>query len=140
MATITDQTVEQIMSTELIKVGVKESIHKVRELMDVNHIRHVPVLKEQKLVGILSLTDLQRLSFGGSFNEFESEIDESISTMLVASQVMKSDPVTVTKENTVREVAEILSTKEFHALPVVDGDALVGIVTTTDIIKLLLEE
>jgi CBS domain-containing protein len=53
---------------------------------------------------------------------------------------MVSKPVAVQHDATIREVAEILSTKEFHALPVVDGSKLVGIVTTTDLIKYLLEQ
>jgi CBS domain-containing membrane protein len=48
--------------------------------------------------------------------------------------------VTVAPETTIKEVAEILSKREFHALPIVEGDLLVGIVTTTDIIKYLLEQ
>jgi len=48
--------------------------------------------------------------------------------------------VTVSPETTIKQVAEILATKEFHALPVVEGKLLVGIVTTTDIIKYLIDQ
>jgi CBS domain-containing protein len=55
-------------------------------------------------------------------------------------QVMVSNPVTVKSMQTIKEVAEILASREFHALPVIDGTKLVGIVTTTDLIKYLLEQ
>lgn len=60
--------------------------------------------------------------------------------MFTVEQVMAKKLTTVSPDTTIREVAEILSKKEFHALPVVHGQLLVGIVTTTDIIKYLLSQ
>jgi CBS domain-containing protein len=48
--------------------------------------------------------------------------------------------VTVSPDTTIKEVAEILASREFHALPVCEGDLLVGIVTTKDLIKYLIEQ
>ena len=53
---------------------------------------------------------------------------------------MAKTPEVISSEATVKEVAEILSKREFHALPVVDNGDLVGIVTTTDLIKYLLAQ
>ena len=47
---------------------------------------------------------------------------------------------TISPETSIKEAAEILSTKEVHALPVVENDLLVGILTTTDVIKYLLKQ
>lgn len=55
-------------------------------------------------------------------------------------QVMAKKLILVSPETSIKETAEILSTNEFHALPVCEGDVLVGIVTTTDLIKYLLEQ
>ena len=61
--------------------------------------------------------------------------------MLTIAQVMKNNPKTVTPETQIREVAEMLAEEEFHALPVRDNDGkLEGIVTTTDLMKYLLEQ
>jgi CBS domain-containing membrane protein len=60
--------------------------------------------------------------------------------MFTVEQVMAKDVVSVTSKTTIQEVAEFLSKKEFHALPVVENDELVGIVTTTDLITYLLEQ
>jgi CBS domain-containing protein len=53
---------------------------------------------------------------------------------------MAKNLITISPETTIKEAAEILSSKEFHALPVVLGDLLVGIVTTTDLIKYLIDQ
>ena len=53
---------------------------------------------------------------------------------------MAKNLVKVSPDTTIRETAEILASKEFHALPVCEGDLLVGIVTTTDLIKYLIDQ
>lgn len=61
--------------------------------------------------------------------------------MFTIAQVMAKNLKSVSSGTTIKEVAEILTKNEFHALPVVDdGNELVGIVTTTDLIKYLLEQ
>ena len=55
--------------------------------------------------------------------------------MFTINQVMTKNITTIPSNATVREAAEFLVSKEFHALPVVEGEDLVGIVTTTDIIR-----
>ena len=82
---------------------------------------------------------MMRLSFGNLF-ENQEHADEAMFDMLSIDQVMVSNPVTVTTDMTIRDVAQILTEKEFHALPVVDGAELKGIVTTNDVIQYLLEQ
>jgi CBS domain-containing protein len=60
--------------------------------------------------------------------------------MFTVEQVMAKKLVTISPDTTIRETAEILSKKEFHALPVCLGELLVGIVTTTDLIKYLIDQ
>lgn len=60
--------------------------------------------------------------------------------MFSVEQVMARNLVKVAPDTSIKEVAEILSKKEFHALPVVEDELLVGIVTTTDLIKYLIDQ
>lgn len=60
--------------------------------------------------------------------------------MFSVEQVMARNLVKVSPDTTIKEVAEILSKREFHALPVVLDELLVGIVTTTDLIKYLIDQ
>ncbi len=103
-------------------------------------LRHFPVVDGNHLLGILSLTDILRLSFGKNFGSGQLEADEAIFEMLSIDQVMKHNPITVNSENSIEEVADILANEEFHALPVVDDGILTGIVTTTDVIRFLLDQ
>jgi CBS domain-containing protein len=131
--------ISKIMSGDLITVNITDDLRKVSRLMHEKNIRHIPVVSGNKLTGIVSKTDIMRLSFGNFF-EGQDQADEAIFDMLKLEQVMVSNPKTVTSEDAIREVAEFLTQAEFHALPVVDNDKLVGIVTTTDIIKYLVQQ
>jgi CBS domain-containing protein len=130
--------VKDIMTRNLFTVDVKDSIADVNNLIVKKHIRHIPVVKNGKLVGIISKTDINRMSFSGLF-ENTGEDEDAVFEMLSIEQVMRQNPRVVNAENTIKEVAEILSSEDFHALPVVNNDgSLAGIVTTTDLINYLL--
>ena len=70
----------------------------------------------------------------------ETEVDVTVYNMFSVEQVMARNLVKVSPDTTIKEVAEILSKREFHALPVVLDELLVGIVTTTDLIKYLIDQ
>jgi CBS domain-containing protein len=131
--------VSKIMTANPVTVDVSTDLRAVNKLMTSKRIRHVPVVAHDKLVGVISHTDIMRLSFGSLF-EGQGSADEAIFDMLTLEQVMVSNPKTVTSTTEIRDVAEFLTTAEFHALPVVDDGKLTGIVTTTDIIKYLIEQ
>ncbi|MEM0938928.1 MAG: CBS domain-containing protein [Bacteroidota bacterium] len=132
------EKVASIMTKDVITVQINESLHRVNDTFKKKSIRHLPVVVDDELVGILSQTDILRISFGNTFGD-QNEGDEAIFDMLSINQVMKHSPITVSSEVTIKDVAKILAKKEFHALPVVDEKKLVGIVTTTDIINYFIE-
>ncbi|MCP4459553.1 MAG: CBS domain-containing protein [Cytophagales bacterium] len=133
------EKVSNIMTTEVKTVNLTNTLKEANELFAEKHIRHLPVVSGEKLVGILSLTDILRISFGNTF-EGQENADDAIFNMLTINQVMKHSPVTASPEDTLKSVAQILADHEFHALPVVENDILVGIVTTTDIIKYFIDQ
>ncbi len=136
--TVKKDKIESIMTTAVVTVDVNESLHYAKAIFDKKKIRHLPVIDNQKLVGMLSLTDIMRLSFGNTYGIDDSETDKTLFEMLTIRQVMKEHPMFVDSEDSIKKVAEILTKEEFHALPVVKDDNLVGIITTTDIIKHLI--
>jgi len=133
------ELVAHIMTDELVTVNLKNSLRDVKKIFSERKLRHLPVVEEDRLVGMVSRTDMMRLSFGNLFDNQE-HADEAMLDMLNIEQVMAHHPVTVSPEMTIREAAQILTEKEFHALPVVDGSHLKGIVTTTDVIQYLLQQ
>lgn len=133
------EPVSSIMVKNVLFVNETDGLHDVIHIIKKNKIRHLPVKKGTVVTGIISSADLDRLTFGRLFDNQEGT-DEAILEMLSVPQIMTQHPITVESDATIKDVAEIFTQKGFHALPVVDGDELVGIVTTTDIIKYMLEQ
>ena len=134
------EPVSHIMTADVYTLNHTNNLEDAEKMFHKHKVRHLPVVSGEELIGILSLTDLQRISFVDNFGDGEDMVDTAVYSMLSIEQVMAAKPVTVSSAATIRDVAEILAHQEFHALPVVDEGKLVGIVTTTDLIKYLLEQ
>lgn len=132
--------VSEIMTTNLITINYNEELDVAEQLFKKHHIRHIPVTREGNVVGILSYTDLLRISFVDAVSPDTDEVDTVVYNMFSLEQVMVKNVISVTPGTTIREVAEILTEEEFHSLLVMEGDELKGIVTTTDLMKYLLEQ
>lgn len=137
---IKDCLVSSIMSKDLITIQFKDDLETAEHLFKHHNIRHIPVVHKGELKGMLSYTDLLRISFADAFGDDEMSVDSIVYNMFTIQQVMVKNVVTMPSTSTVKEVAQMLSTKEFHAIPIVDEGKLVGIVTSTDLIKFLLKE
>jgi len=137
------EPISHIMTKSVHTLNLKNSLEDAEKAFKKYHVRHLPVIAGKELIGMLSLTDLARISFVDSFgdyNDHEAEVDTSVYSMLTIEQVMARKIETVDVGTSIREVAETLSQREFHALPVLENGSLVGIVTTTDLIKYLLAQ
>ena len=133
------ELVSKIMSTELITLNQTNNLVDAEKLFKEYSIRHIPVVSGQDIIGMLSLTDLLRITFVDDYNS-EDNVDTAVYSMLSIEQVMVKNLVSVKSTQTIKEIVEILAKNEFHALPVLDNHKLVGIVTTTDISNYLLEQ
>ncbi|MDF0706365.1 MAG: CBS domain-containing protein [Bacteroidota bacterium] len=131
--------VSKIMTKNLVTLSPTDDLVAAERLFKKHHIRHIPVVEGNAIKGMLSYTDLLRISFADAIDEHEEYVDTIVYNMFTIPQVMVHDVVTVTSGSSIKEVAEILSKREFHALPVVDDGKLKGIVTTTDLIRYFLK-
>lgn len=132
--------ISTIMTKDVVKLNLSDNLTKAESLFKKHHIRHIPVVNGNKIIGILSYTDLLRISFADAVDDDDDVIDTTVYNMFTVEQVMAKNLVTIHPETTIKEAAEILASKEFHALPVCNGNLLVGIVTTTDLIKYLIDQ
>jgi len=132
--------ISEIMTKNIIALNRDDDLETAEMLFKRNKIRHIPVVAEEVIIGMLSYTDLLRISFADAVYETEEEVDTLVYNMFTIDQVMAKNVVTVPSTATIKEVAKILAENEFHALPVVDDGRLVGIVTTTDLIYYLLKQ
>ncbi len=132
--------ISEIMSTNIIALNRDDDLETAEILFKRHKIRHIPVVNGEIIIGMLSYSDLLRISFADAVYDNEEEVDTLVYNMFTIEQVMAKNIVTVPPTATIKDVAKILAKKEFHALPVVDNGSLVGIVTTTDLINYLLKQ
>lgn len=135
-----NESITHVMTPSPISVSKNESVSTARHLINEKGVHHLPVVDGDKLVGILTSHDLMRVSFGDFGDQDGRSLDAILDHTYSISDIMKESPVSIEKSDTIREAARILSVGEFHSLPVVDGETLVGIVTSSDLIRHLLEQ
>jgi len=132
--------VSTIMTKNIIKLTISDDLTKAESLFKHHKIRHIPVVNGATIIGMLSYTDLLRISFADAIDDDEEVVDTTVYNMFTVEQVMAKKLITISPETTIKEAAEILAHNEFHALPVCVDHLLVGIVTTTDLIKYLIDQ
>lgn len=131
--------VADLMTVEPETVTPETSLLEVLERMKATACRQMPVLDEDgQLVGIITDRDL-RLAMNSPLVLHERSQDLALLGAATAGSVMTSRPQTVTPDTPAAQAAKILSTYKFGALPVVDQEVLVGIVSVSDFLDYLAE-
>jgi CBS domain-containing membrane protein len=130
--------VSKIMTKNPISVNLSNEVADVVQIFKDHNIHHIPVVSGDKLIGMISKTDIDRISF---VNSYAMEAASAmVYDILKLEQVMTANLETVQVEDQIKEAAELLARGRYHALPVMDGKKLAGIVTSTDVINYLLEQ
>ncbi len=125
------------MSRNLTSIHQAEPLSKLRKLFEDDSLHHIPVVSGESLVGIVSSNDLMRVSFGEFGKQDGQTLDAILDHTFKLTDVMTKNPTTIGPQGTIRDAARILAASKFHCLPVVDGDKLVGLVTSTDLMSFL---
>lgn len=126
------------MSRPVISVSPDEPINEVLAMFKEEHIRRAPVMKDGKLVGIVSERDLLNASPSPVTTLSVWEMNYLISKVTVKN-VMTKKVITVDKDIPIEEAARIMADKKIGGLPVVSTGKVVGIITETDLFKAFLE-
>lgn len=135
-----NEPVSKIMTTDVESVHIGMKLSEVRQRLAEKPYHHVPVVSGKKLIGLISSTDMVRLSLS-LFGADQRAVDAMLDANHSIEAVMTKELTTVHVKDTVRDSAEKLADGTFHALPVVDDEGqLEGIVTSTDVIKYLLDQ
>ena len=132
-----NEPVTQIMTPDPLTVHHGDPISKVRGIFAEHVLHHLPVVNGEDLVGIISWTDVMRVSFGDAFGKDAAALDATLDHTHAIEDIMNADPVTISQDGSIREAADILARGRFHAVPVVDGKKLKGIVSSSDLIRFL---
>jgi acetoin utilization protein AcuB len=126
------------MSRPVISVSADDPINDVLVMFKKEHIRRAPVMKDGKLVGIVSEGNLLNASPSSATTLSVWEMNYLISKVKVKN-VMTKKVITVAKDTPIEEAARIMADNTIGGLPVMDGDKVVGMITETDLFKVFLE-
>ncbi len=132
-------TIERRMTVNPVTISPDASIVEASELMKREKVHRLPVLdKDKKLVGVISEKDILFASPSPASSLSIHEMAYLLSKLTV-KKLMTKNPVTISKDMPVEEAARIMADQDLSCLPVVDGDRLVGIVSKSDLFKILIE-
>ncbi|MBI4609263.1 MAG: CBS domain-containing protein [Candidatus Rokubacteria bacterium] len=120
-------SVRDWMSRRPVTVSPAWVAERVVRLMEARGIRHVLVVEEARLVGILSNRDVRRLL----------EIDPGLRPRAPVAQIMTENPVTMAPSALLLEAARAMLDGKIGAIPVVDDERVVGILTMSDVLEAL---
>lgn len=130
--------VKNWMSKNVITIDADDSMQHAIKLLKEKKIRMLPVIKKDKLVGIVTDRDLKRASASDATSLDVHELFYLISKIKV-KDIMTKDPITVPPDFTVEETAEVLLDNKISGVPVVDrGGNIVGTITQTDLFRVLI--
>jgi acetoin utilization protein AcuB len=130
--------VQNWMNAKVITVDVDDTMLDATKILKEHQIRHLPVLKSGKLVGIVTDRDLKRASPSDATSLEAHELLYIIANIKVG-EIMTKNPITVPYNYTVEEAAETLMKHRISGMPVVDKEGrVVGTITQTDIFRVFL--
>ena len=130
-------TVAAIMSRALVVVDHQDTVRRALELLHRHDIRHLPVVEGGRLVGVVSDRDLLcyrapvELREPGAVAAFDALLDGRVAA------VMRPNVETVAPGESVDRVIDLLIDLRIGAVPVVDGERLVGIVSAIDVLEIV---
>ena len=119
------------MTRHVVCVEADDTLLEAHEIMSEWNIRHLPVLEDRKLIGILSDRDVLARSEWDDGKLVVPEVD--------VSDAMTCDPVTCSPSSDLSDIGTMMVDRKIDCVPVVDEDGvLVGLVTSTDLIEQLI--
>ena len=127
--------VQDVMQAHAVTATLETRVPHLVRLLQRRGFRHVPVVDGGKLVGIISDRDIKQAMTSAALSADGSERDRLVDE-LTAGQIMTRAVTTIGPMFGVEEAARLMATRRISALPVTEGDRLVGIVTETDVLRL----
>ena len=127
--------VSNVMQSEMATLAPDEHLDLAEDVMRLGRVRHLPVVEDSRLVGIVSSRDLLAASLAKSL-DFDAASRRAFIRSIEVSEAMSRDVVTVEPDATLREAARVMVERKIGCLPVVKPDrTLVGLLTETDLLR-----
>jgi acetoin utilization protein AcuB len=127
--------VQDVMQTQLVTVTPETTLREALRLTGQRGVRHLPVLDGDRLVGILSDRDLKRAMASSATSLSVHELNYLLERVQVR-EFMTRAVITVGPARPIQDAARVMLVEKIGALPVMDGERLIGLVTETDMLRL----
>lgn len=125
-----------IMTKNVVCVSPDQNILDVKHIYEKKEFHHhIPVTENGKLVGMISLVDFMYHIAGAGIDD-----NNKIYSELKVKDIMTRKPYYLTVDATINDVAKVLAKGRYHAVPILEEDKIVGIVSTADIITHYLKD
>ena len=132
--------VNDIMTTPAVVIPPNTTVPAAIALMSERRVRHLPVVDNGRLVGIVSRGDLREASFTEAINADLYELNFLLHRLTV-DRLMSHEVVTITPEAPIIHAAELMTERKIAGLPVVDSNgSVIGMVTEADLLRLLVRK
>lgn len=133
-----NEKISTIMTTELVTGHIHQPLSEIQLAMAEGSFHHMLIVNGKKLVGLISSTDLLRVSYqyGQDPRQTSAVLDHTVSV----EDLMSTDLQTLSHIATIRDAVNIFAEGQIHSLPVVKDGDLIGLVTTTDVLRYLKEQ
>lgn len=128
------------MTRQLHVLNPMSSIAEAAKLFSAHRIHHIPIVSDGELVGIVSKSDFLFFKRGFQHDRHDSKIEEIRMNNYLVSQIMTTGLAKLEPTDKINVALEVFKENLFHAIPVVENNQLVGLVTTYDILNQLAKD
>jgi acetoin utilization protein AcuB len=136
---MTKNRVRDWMTCSPVTIGPKGTVPEARKLMKELSIRRLPVIERGRLVGIVTLGDLREAEASDSGILSKYELKELLAKQTV-DRIMTWEPITAAPGMTIQQAARLMLAHKIAGLPIVEDERLIGIITESDIFRVLVQE
>lgn len=130
--------VEELMSKEVKTVGRNDELSLADDVMTMGRVRHLPVVEDGRLMGILTQRDLFHAALSTAMG-FGQKAQKDFLGAVVVKEVMTDEVVTIGPREDARQAARVMLERKIGCLPVVEGGRLLGLLSESDVLRAVAE-
>ena len=136
---MTNYQVLDWMTPNPVTITPKTTLPEAHRLMKERKIRRLPVLEDGRLVGVVTLGDIREAEPSAATSLSVWELNYLLDTLTI-DKIMRRNVLSVSSHTSIRDAAAMMFAHKISGLPVLDHDRLVGVITESDIFRMLVRE
>ncbi|HEU4341499.1 MAG TPA: CBS domain-containing protein [Candidatus Binatia bacterium] len=129
-----EDAVREIMMSSPVTLKPEDTLDLANDVISLGRIRHIPITEDGRLVGMLTERDLMGAAAAEIFGLKHKQKSALLKSVLI-KDVMKKKVITVAPETKIKDAAHLMAAKKIGCVPVLSEGTLVGLVTTTDVLR-----